>query len=206
MNHWILNQNAFWLDFHNFNKHMRKVSISKQAVFSGRVTLLVSLVISSCFQEPTYSNIPQIKFKGFSRYALQAGSGVGQQKRDSLVITIGFIDGDGDLGNNLPIDSLEVARYRQAGGWGNYKITTLRLENGQYRPLPTGENTTLFFPRLSREGRTGPIEGDLELEQVYSSGNRFITYPTKYLIQIRDRALNISNEIETDTIHLPYSY
>jgi hypothetical protein len=59
---------------------------------------------------------------------------------------------------------------------------------------------------LGREGKTGPIEGDLELEQIYPYGNRFTTYPTKYLIQIRDRGLNVSNQIETDTIHLPYPY
>ncbi len=185
---------------------MEKVNTIKQTVLSSGIIVLVSFVISSCFQEPTYSNIPQIKFKGFSRYALQASSGVGQQKRDSLVITIGFTDGDGDMGNNLPVDSLEIARYRQVGGWGNYKIITLRLENGQYKSLSTGENTTLFFPRLGREGKTGPIEGDLELEQIYPYGNRFTTYPTKYLIQIRDRGLNVSNQIETDTIHLPYPY
>lgn len=185
---------------------MKNVNTGKMAVLSGGIALLISLVVSSCFQEPTYSKVPQIKFRGFSRYTLQAGSGVGQSKRDSLVITIGFTDGDGDLGNNSPVDSLEIARYRQAGGWGNYKIITLRLENGQYKTLSTGETTTLFLPRLSREGKTGPIEGDLELEQLYPYGNKVTIYPTKYRIQIRDRALNISNEIETDTIHLPYSY
>ncbi|MCK8495260.1 hypothetical protein M0L20_25545 [Spirosoma sp. RP8] len=184
---------------------MEQVNRNKQALLYGGIMLL-SFFISSCFQEPTCSKIPQIKFKGFSRYALQAGSGVGQSKRDSLQITIGFTDGDGDLGDVLPIDSLEIARYRQAGGWGNYKIIALQLKNGQYQPIPTGENTTLFFPRLSGKGRTGPIEGDLELEQLYPYGNRFTTIPTKYQIQIRDRALNVSNEIETGTIHLPYFY
>lgn len=185
---------------------MEKANIIKQAMLFCGISLLISFITSSCFQEPVYPKIPQIKFKEFSRYTLQAGSGVGQSKRDSLVINIGFTDGDGDLGSVLPVDSLEVARYRQAGGWGNYKIITLRLKDGQYQPLPTGENTTLFFPRLSQEGKSGPIEGDLELEQIYPYGNRFTIIPTKYRIQIRDRALNVSNEIETDTIHLPYSY
>jgi hypothetical protein len=185
---------------------MKKVNTSKQTVFFGGVSLLLSLTMCSCFQEPTYSKVPQIEFKGFSRYTLQTGSGVGQSKRDSLVITIGFTDGDGDLGNTLPLTSSESDRYQQAGGWGNYKIRTFRLENKQYKEQKPGENNFLTFPRLSREGKTGAIEGDLELEQLYLYGTRFTIYPTKYLIQIRDRALNISNEIETDTIHLPYSY
>lgn len=184
---------------------MKKVSASKQAVFSGGIILLVGFMVFGCFQEPPYSKLPQIKFKGFSRYTLQAGSGVGQARRDSLVITIGFTDGDGDLGNTLPLTTSELDRYQQAGGWGNYKIRTFRLENNQYIERAQGEDTLLTFPRLRREGKTGAIEGDLEFEKLYPYGSRIIIYPTKYLIQIRDRALNVSNEIETDTIHLPYS-
>ena len=176
------------------------------AVLSGAIILLVNLLLISCFQEPNYSKVPQIQFKGFSRYTLQPGSGVGQSKRDSLVITLGFTDGDGDLGNSLPITSSESDRYQQAGGWGNYRIRTFRLENKQYVEQNLVNNNLLIFPRLSREGKTGPIVGDLDLNQLYQYGNRFTIYPTKYRIQIRDRALNISNEIETDTIHLPYSY
>lgn len=160
----------------------------------------------SCFEEPTYSKAPQISFKGFSRYSLQAGLGVGQSKRDSLIITLGFTDGDGDLGNNLPISQSEMDHYQQTGGWGNYKIRTFRLENNRYIEQDTAINKFLTFPRLGREGKTGAIEGNLELKQLYPYGNRVRIYPTKYLIQIRDRALYTSNEIETDTIHLPYSY
>ena len=124
--------------------------------------------------------------------------------RDSLVITIGFKDGDGNLGNNIPIDYSDSARYKQAGGWGNYKIRTFRFENNQYKELPTGETNTLFFPQLSREGKRGPIEGDLELEQIYLYSTKYKNYPVKFRIQIRDRALNLSNEIETDTITVPF--
>ncbi|GAB4039448.1 hypothetical protein [Spirosoma gilvum] len=185
---------------------MKKVNSSKMAVLSGGISLLVSFIIVSCFQVPTYSKVPQIQFKGFSRYTLQPGSGVGQSKRDSLVITLSFTDGDGDLGNTLPIISSELDRYQQAGGWGNYMIRTFRLENKQYVEQNLVNNNLLIFPRLSQEGKTGPIEGTLDLNQLYPCGSRFTIYPTKYRIQIRDHALNISNEIETDTIHLPYSY
>ena len=163
----------------------------------------ISLAASGCYTEPNFPDVPQITFKSFSKYPLTAGVGVGQSKRDSLVITIGFTDGNGDLGDKFPLNSLDSARYMQAGGWGNYKIRTFRLENNRYKEQATGENNFLIFPRL-REGTKGSIKGDLELEQLYSYGRSFKVYPTKYRIQIRDRALNISNEIETDTIHLPF--
>ncbi|MVM33440.1 hypothetical protein GO755_25615 [Spirosoma sp. HMF4905] len=167
--------------------------------------LSLSLTVTACFTEPQYSNVPQIEFKGLSRYTLEGGSGVGQQKRDSLVITIGFKDGDGDLGNNIPLSSLDSGRYTQAGGWGNYRITAYRLENDQYQAITSGENTTLYFPQLSREGQKGAIEGSLDLHQIYHYGTSYKNYVTKYRIQIRDRNLHVSNEIETDTITVPYS-
>lgn len=184
---------------------MKKVNTTRQPVILYGIVLLLSLSMISCFTEPNYPNVPHIEFRGISRYTLEAGKGVGQQKRDSLVITLGFTDGDGDLGNDLPPTSSEIARYEQAGKWGNYKIRAFRLENNQYKELPTGENTSLFFPRLSREGRIGAIEGDLELRQLYPYTQPYKFLPTKFRIQIRDRALNISNEIETDTISVPYN-
>ncbi|MBD2752876.1 hypothetical protein [Spirosoma validum] len=185
---------------------MNKAHAIRKTVLLHGLVLLISLSVFGCFTEPTYPNAPQITFKGISRYTLAAGTGVGQQKRDSLVITVGFTDGNGDLGNDLPISSSEMNRYRQAGNWGNYKIRAFRLENKQYKELSTGENTFLAFPRLSREGRTGAIEGDLELKQLYPYTQPYKFFPTKYRIQIRDRALNVSNEIETDTISVPYLY
>ncbi|MCX6219335.1 hypothetical protein [Spirosoma sp.] len=169
--------------------------------------LLGALVatVTACFNEPDYSNVPQIEFKGFSKYTLEAGTGVGQQRRDSLVITIGFKDGDGDLGNNMPISSAEEDRYMQAGGWGNYQIRTFRLENNQFRELANTEDRFMLFPRLAREGKTGPIEGSLDLWKIYQYGRTSTNYRVKYRIQVRDRALNVSNEIETDTITVPYA-
>ena len=85
-------------------------------ILSYGLLLVISSSLVSCLNEPVYPNTPQIEFKGFSRYILDAGTGVGQQKRDSLIITIGFKDGDGDLGNNLPLSSTDSTRYKQAGG------------------------------------------------------------------------------------------
>lgn len=178
-------------------------TLERSVYRNGSFSLLV-LVMGGCFQEPQYPNVPKIDFKGFSRYALATGTGVGQSKRDSLIITIGFKDGDGDLGNDLPIGSNDLTRYMQAGGWGNYKIRTFRLENNHYKEQTSGENNFLTFPRLESGDIKRPIEGNLEFKQVYTYGRLLKIYPTKYRIQIRDRMLNISNEIETDTIHLPY--
>ncbi|WP_461077139.1 hypothetical protein [Spirosoma flavus] len=166
-----------------------------------------ALLLSSCFTEPDYSNTPEIDFKGLFRYQLEPGKGVGQTRRDSLVITIGFRDGDGNLGNGtstIPISKVDSALYASHGGWGNYKITTYRLIAGKYVEYPLKENNSLYLPDLAYNKPKGAIEGSLDFEQIYYYTNRAKLYPIKFRIQIRDRALNESNVIETDTITVPF--
>ena len=166
----------------------------------------ILLTVSSCFTEPNYSDVPSIDFKGIFRYSLAAGTGVGQSKRDSVVITIGFKDGKGDLGTSSDTYRADSVRYMTNGGWGNYEIKTLRLENKQYVDRSSIINKFLTFPNLARDKPQGAIEGTLDFNQIFPYGTRVYNYPTKFQIRIRDRALQVSNTIETDTLTLPWSF
>lgn len=162
------------------------------------------LTMSACFNEPNYSNTPEVDFKGLFKYSLSAGTGVGKAKRDSVVITIGFKDGDGNLGVDNPPQST-IDSYFANGGWGNYQIKVLRLINKQFVE-DTSQKVlkTLFFPDLTKGKPKGAIEGTLDFNQTFQYGTTNVFYPTKFQIRIRDRAFNASNVIETDTITLPY--
>ncbi|QJW88280.1 hypothetical protein HNV11_02250 [Spirosoma taeanense] len=165
----------------------------------------IALTLSACFNEPNYSDTPEIEFKEVSPpYTIEAGTGIGKQKRDSVIITIGFKDGDGNLGNDVPVPKADSARYVSNGNWGNYKIRTFRLVNKKYEEVNLQENRILYFPDLTKGKPKGAIEGTLEFRQIYYYGNRFRRYPVKYQIQIRDRALNQSNVIETDTVTVAF--
>lgn len=176
----------------------------RQLIQPYLLVLGIALTLSSCFNEPDYSNTPVIEFKGIDRYTIAAGSGVGQSKRDSIVITIGFKDGDGDLGNSLPPSKTDSTIFANNGNWGNYQIKTFRLINRQYVELVQQVNQTLIFPDLARNKPKGAIEGNLDFNQVFQYGFGSRLYPTKFQIKIRDRALQESNVIETDTINLPF--
>ncbi|MBD2752409.1 hypothetical protein [Spirosoma validum] len=164
----------------------------------------MGLILSSCFNEPNYSDVPAIDFKGIDRYTIAAGRGVGQGKRDSVVITIGFKDGQGDLGIGLPPSNADTLRYKSNGGWGNYQIKTFRLVNRQYQEVLLSVNNALYFPELTKGKPRGAIEGTLDFTQIFQYGTSYRLFPTKFQIKIRDRALQESNVIETDTITLPY--
>lgn len=176
----------------------------RQQIHPYLIVVGIGFLLTACFNEPNYSTTPEIDFKGLFKYTIEAGKGVGKSKRDSVVITIGFKDGDGNLGNDTPVPQADIDRYTASGGWGNYEIKTLRLVNKQYVEVPLQVNQTLIFPDLTKGKPKGAIEGTLDFNQTFQYGTSYQLYPTKFQIRIRDRALNVSNVIETDTITLPY--
>ena len=178
--------------------------MQRQQIQPYLFVLGIALTLSACFNEPNFPDKPEISFLDIYPYPLEAGRGVGKAKRDSIVIRIKFKDGDGNLGNDIPLATGDSARYASSGGWGNYRIRTFRLENGKYVDARLDVNNFLLFPDLTKNKPKGPIEGELDFNTTFQYGTSFRKYPTKFKITIRDRNLNESNEIETDTISLPY--
>ncbi len=184
---------------HNEYNSMRRQLIQQYIFIAG-----IALTLSSCFNEPNYSNTPAIEYKGLFRYTIEAGKGVGKGKRDSVVITIGFKDGDGNIGNSLPLPKADSIQYVSNGNWGSYRIRTFRLINKNFVELIQAINTTLYIPDLTKGKPKGAIEGSLDFNQIFPYGTSYQLYPTKFQIEIRDRTLNVSNTIETDTVSVPF--
>ncbi|AUD04374.1 hypothetical protein [Spirosoma pollinicola] len=164
----------------------------------------IVLTLSSCFNEPNYSNTPAINYEGMFKYTIEAGKGVGKGKRDSVVITVGFKDGDGNIGNSIPLPKADSLLYQSNGNWGSYRIRTFRLVNNKYEELLQAVNNTLYIPDLTKGKPKGAIEGSLDFNQIFQYGTSYQLYPTKFQIEIRDRVLNTSNIVETDTISVPF--
>lgn len=181
--------------------------MQRQLIQRYLLVVVVALTLSSCFTEPDYPDTPSIEFRGIFKYTLPAGQGIGKSKRDSVVITIGFKDGDGNLGTtvNSPTYKADSARYAQNGDWGNYQIRTFRFTNNRYVEYTDQVNANLLFPDLTAGKPKGAIEGSLDFNQLFPYGTVIQMYPTKFQIKIRDRSLNESNVVETDTISLPFA-
>lgn len=184
---------------HNEYNSMRRQLIQPYIFVVG-----IALTLSSCFNEPNYSDTPAIEYKGIFKYTIEAGKGVGKGKRDSVVITIGFKDGDGNIGNSIPLPRADSLQYATNGNWGSYRIRTFRLNNKVYEEPDLAVNKNLFIPDLTKGKPKGAIEGSLDFNQIFQYGNSFRFYPTKFQIEIRDRTLNVSNIVETDTISIPW--
>jgi hypothetical protein len=83
---------------------------------------VISLVIfSACFNQPEFSNSPSIEYEGIS--FLKAPNGL-----DSLIVSISFKDGDGDLGLSGTSPEDNASPYHEIDFFAN--------DNGELYPIP----------------------------------------------------------------------
>lgn len=154
-----------------------------------------------CIKEPDFSDTPEISFKSLSKTTLAAGSGVGQSVRDSLVISIYFKDGDGDLGVN-PNDSINTPRNIR--NVKNYEVKVLRKNKGVFTEAVLQVPLSGFFPPLRLDKKQGAIEGTLDFSQNFFEDPFTRRRDTlKFEVRIKDRKLNTSNAVLTDEVVIP---
>lgn len=166
-------------------------------------------LLFSCWKEPNYPREPEIEFK-----AIESRTFFDEFNKTDKVevkITLKFKDGDGNLGidNGNPADSLAPFNFAEGKNkfHHNYFIETLVEENGKFVPLNLNFSFNGRFPLLNPDGKVRPLEGDL----VYTIDDFFVYYlpltfqsgdRMKFRVSIADRALNISNTVETDPVQV----
>ena len=151
---------------------------------------VLAIIVAACVQPPDYPNEPSISY--YSVNQLQIAQGNGNAAPDTLAVQFEFEDGDGDLG--FEGDSIDVYLADSRDGFvTNFKlpvipdqgtgngisgIVTLRIPNTPF-------NICCIYP----DGSTA-----------CQPNNNFPTDTFSYSIQMRDRAANSSNKIQTETI------
>ena len=161
------------------------------------VFLFSATILGGCFSVPEFPDSPEIEFADIQSI-LRVDELTGGYK-DSVVVSVKFRDGDGDLGYvQSEIDSLA-----RMGGGHNFLVKQFRKAKGRYVPYDPLESQSGYFHRLSGD-KPGPIEGKIHYRgiQVYHSFYPYAKDTVKFEIYIRDRAGNISNTILTDSVIL----
>ncbi len=163
--------------------------------FNKILPLFLLVACLGCFSVPVYDRSPAIEFADIQNF-LRIDERSGGYK-DSVVISVRFRDGDGDLG----YDSWEIDSLKKKGVASNFIVTQYRKNKGKYEVFTPVEPYDEFFHRLSGD-KPGPIEGVIHYSgiQVYHS---FYPYPkdtVKFEISIRDRLGNLSNKVMTDSV------
>lgn len=165
---------------------MKKVSVF--------LMLLTIGLLTGCYKEVSFDVKPVIEFKELRKIIVL--DGFSQSKKDSLILTIKFQDGDGDLG----LDTRDSVLKKQGF---NYIVKPFRKRRGVFVEFPNnGVTYSGYFIRLRTDGKAGPIEGTLDYSVDFLQDFVVKKDTVKFQVTIRDRAGNLSNTVESSNIIL----
>lgn len=169
----------------------------------------LSIFVLACTGEPDFSFTPEIGFNSIQVFFPQSLGKLGvPEKRDSVVITIDFKDGDGDLGTNLTQKELTELALKNDPKLKNFIVDTYVSKNGKFIKSDFADPNGGFLPfKLKNGSKNGPIEGTIDYSIIFTYGLIQDGTPftgkrdtVKFAVTIKDRANNLSNTVETTPI------
>ena len=172
------------------------------------VTLLGAL--AGCLTPPDYPDEPSIEFKSLTRTRNTPPRPF--VVTDTFAITVSFRDGNGDLG--LTADDILQPPYQELNADGspnpnhfNYYLRSFRRIGGMgpFVEIFPGEEFSQFFPlNQGEDAKPAPLRGELTFRKFYDLESPFQPGDEiRFMLSIRDRALNESNTITTSTDVIP---
>jgi hypothetical protein len=75
-------------------------------ILKSLAVLFTALALGSCFDPPEFPNVPEIEFAD-----IRFVEGNATNRTDSLILTLRFKDGDGDLGIDATLPQFNSAPY-----------------------------------------------------------------------------------------------
>ncbi|NIJ53106.1 hypothetical protein [Dyadobacter arcticus] len=164
--------------------------------------LMFVVALTGCVDIPDFDNTPKIYYNGVDQFT-EVNDSTGKKVRENVIITIDFEDGDGDLGASA-LERSDSSFLRPYTTWGNYELVTSRKgADGKWTESILAEDAFKWMPILKPDGKPGPLKGKLDLNTSFLYGNSTVNTTIKFKVRIRDRALHVSNQIETDSIQVP---
>lgn len=170
----------------------------------------VSFFASSCVGEPDYSFVPEIGFHDIQVITTSSPDILGNiSKRDSVVISVDFKDGDGDLG--FSEEDYKALIKKTGDSIRTIDVNIFVSKKGKFvksnPAVKIGGDLKGF--RFKQGTKAGAIEGIID----YSTSFGYTIYDkipgltgksdtVKFTVQIIDRALNKSNVTESTPIVL----
>lgn len=155
------------------------------------VCLFTAGTFTSCLKKKEFPDEPAITF----------GSFVADGTEGTLYIN--FTDGDGDIGL---AEGDTVAPYNVGSDfYYNFYLDYYEKQNGVWVQR-TDLNPPFYYrvPVLTPSGQSKALEGEIQVDIRPFYYDPTSIYDTiMYKIRLADRALNISNEVESDEIVIP---
>ena len=153
--------------------------------------VLVSGLFTSCLKKKEFPKEPAITFNSF----VELSNGQAE-------LYVNFTDGDGDIGLNEG----DTASPYNLGGQYYYNLFLDYYEKQNGTWVLRDDLAVPFYyriPSLTSAGQVKALEGEIKVDMP-SWYDPFSVHDTiKYKVRLVDRALNISNEVESDEIIIP---
>ncbi|MCC7233347.1 MAG: hypothetical protein IT242_10405 [Bacteroidia bacterium] len=156
--------------------------------------LAVVILTVSCKKPDEYPIIPAIDFKNI--YSVRDNQGYDE----NVYVTIGFTDGDGDIGYHTVESGLNDPIFDDPASpyYNDYIVTTYKLNNGTWSVLDTFLRARLPF--LTPDGPNKSLKGEIVRE--FPVPLALVNDTLRYEIFLYDRALHKSNVVTTSGIVL----
>jgi hypothetical protein len=161
----------------------------------GLLLFGISMGVTACFDPPEFPITPEIDFEGiYFREAKAVG------ERDSLVLTISFRDGNGDLGlSSTDIDPpYHDVNYYLATTTDTSKVEkeTVYLELPQFVSVPSNPSGKLVTVRTARD----PAYSSLNLPQYVDDQSSCTYYTYTYVLVDEDDKEIFDDTYNIDTV------
>lgn len=184
------------------------------------LAIFFGLAFISCFRDPGFPAVPKITYKGIAF--------IKKETEPSFIeVKLNFTDGDGDLGlgvgdTSAPFQSDEIfdtlnnVGVQRNPNYFNFNVDYLfKKPDGLFKKCEESPDSCIERNRKELEilqvrfgdlnpGRTRkPISGELTVRLNFLLRNSYVNGRTlKLKVSIKDRSLNQSNEIETDSVKI----
>lgn len=147
-----------------------------------------TVLITGCTNPPDYPDEPVIAYEGLSRLFMNEGLSLS----DSVVLTLSFTDGDGDIGFRQTAQETNVFVEDLRDGF----VRTYRLPDVPQRGVANGISGTID---LTLYTTCCYVDGFVPCSPDVPEGT---TNELRFEVYIVDRAGNESNRIQTEAITL----
>ena len=159
------------------------------------IALLAGLFFIGCAKPPNYSDIPEIEFIQINKSTTsQCEIGIIGEPCDTVLVTIGFTDGDGDIGRADSIPTLIIKDLRD-GSINTSAVALLQIPEGGANNGISGEITFRVFTSCC-------LYPPQFQQRTCTPSTNYPQDTIVYQVNIVDNAGNESNVLTLDPIYI----
>ena len=176
------------------------VRLTRTAVF-----MVILGTLAGCLKPENFPDEPILTFKSLEQTVESFQTQDSVVLQHFLVVTVGFTDGDGDVG--LDDGDSQSPFGQNEAHYNNFQIEFKRRSGGQWTDIDS--DWSYRMKRISPSGQDPTLNGEIEVKVGPYPGPRPFPYPDIFAgdtlqanIRLEDRSLHMSNTVTSEAFVL----